>query len=129
MSEQNQQAPAEKINNDWMLRALAQTTGMPIILTTAAGLIAGEILGEAEYLDLLQNAVADGWGGPAESMRTMFTPAIEHIERLPKDHIHLRNAKLYTSTGVLEVGVNGLWRGRLEQVIGHSIGRVTVHSA
>jgi len=112
-----------------MLRVLAQTAGMPIILTTAAGLIAGEILGEAEYLDLLQNAVADGWGGPAESMRTMFAPAIEHIERLPKDHIHLRNAKLYTSTGVLEVGVNGLWRGRLEQVIGHSIGRVTVHTS
>ncbi|MDP9511378.1 hypothetical protein Q7O56_20275 [Pseudomonas protegens] len=126
MSEQNTQRPGEKPNNDWMLRALSLSgSGFPVILTTAAGLIAGDIVGEVEYLETLQNSLADGWGERAEPLRTMFAPAIENATRLPQEHIHLRNAKLYTSTGILEVGVNGLWRGRLEQVIGHSIGRVT----
>jgi hypothetical protein len=131
MSEQNIQDSNKVEPGDWLLRVWIKATpkksdGFSVVLTTAAGIISGILISEANYLESISSAMADGWGGSGEGFRDMFSELTELENSLPLTHIHLRDAKIVTLQGAIPVGVNGLWRGDLNAIIGHSIGQVTM---
>ncbi|WP_058545802.1 hypothetical protein [Pseudomonas fluorescens] len=130
MSEQNTQVRKDD-RGDWLLRAWISGTGkggegFSVVLTTAAGIISGTLISEARYLDSIGTAMADGWGEQAEAFRNLFAPMREFEGQLPIHYVHLKDAQLVTLQGAMPVGVNGLWRGDLNAIIGHSIGRITL---
>lgn len=134
MSEQNTQDRIKAESGDWLLRAWITGTpkhsdGFSVVLTTGAGVISGILISEANYLKSISAAMADGWGESGEDLRNMFSEMIELENPLPITHIHLRDAKVVTLQGAIPVGVNGLWRGDLNAIIGHSIGRITMTPA
>jgi hypothetical protein len=131
MSEQNTQVQKEE-KGDWLLRAWISTitgdgVGLSVVLTTAAGIISGTLISEVRYLDSISNAMADGWGERGEVFRDMFAGMREFDGKLPIKYVHLQAAQLMTLQGAMPVGVNGLWRGDLDAIIGHSIGQLTLN--
>lgn len=133
MSEQSTQVEMEE-KGDWLLRVWIASTsangeGLEVVLTTAAGVISGMLISEVRFLDSLGSALADGWGERGEVFRNMFAKARDLDGHLPGNYVHLQGAQLVTPQGAISVGVNGLWRGNLDSIIGHSLGRFTLPQA
>ncbi|WP_445677662.1 hypothetical protein [Pseudomonas putida] len=127
MSEQMMQDLAAPQVGDWLLRTWIAGSGngnggLGVTLTTAAGLISGIIISEMEFLDGTTEAVADAYNGKGESFRGLFNEFRETVQQRPTTHIHLKDAKMLTPNGMVNIGVRGLWRGELSAVIGHSLG-------
>lgn len=133
MSDQSTQARKEE-KGDWLLRAWISTisgngVGFSVVLTTGAGIITGTLISEIRYLDSLTAAMADSWGERGEMFRDLFAPIRDLDRQLPIKYVHLEGAKLITLQGAIPVGANGLWRGDLDAIIGHSLGQITLTQA
>lgn len=101
-----------------------------ITLTTAAGLITGTVIGGEEFHELY---IANFVSGMSEETKSALSGTFEDWKAPYKDlweeekepgftaFIHLRDARFFFGTGWgPEGGV--LWRGRIDQIIGFSLG-------
>ncbi|PJX09051.1 hypothetical protein CQW32_17510 [Pseudomonas putida] len=133
MTDQTNQNRKDSQAGDWLLRTWISTIGpsgegFSVVLTTAAGVISGTLISEVHYYDSISTAMADGWGERGEPFRNMFAEARKYDGQLPINHVHLRDARLVTLQGAIPLGVNGLWRGDLNAIIGHSVGQLNLQA-
>lgn len=102
-----------------------------ITLTTKGGVISGTLISTKEFFDRFSNAFAGAWpGGPNEAIRSGFAAWGEHrgselavAEGGDDPFIHLKNARFVDGSGAVPSGAEGiLWRGKLEEVVGFTVG-------
>lgn len=102
-----------------------------VTLTTTGGVITGTLISTKEYFDRFSNAFAEAWpGGPSEEVRSGFAAWGEHrgselaaAEGGDDPFIHLKNARFVDGSGAVPSGAEGiLWRGKLEEVVGFTLG-------
>ncbi|WP_019407151.1 hypothetical protein [Stutzerimonas stutzeri] len=120
---------------DWMLQTLVHSANVGVeigvTLTTAAGIVTGTIIGGAKYMDQQKALLAERWGTDElrSSFDDIFTAWRERY--VQKDdgeepsapiYIHLSSAKLLTHGQFVPSDPGMLWRGKINEVIGFSIG-------
>ena len=126
---------------DWHLQMLVEDANdfgveVPITLFVAGAVVTGVLTSGKTYFDAFADRFAAGWPeeGRDEIRASMATPGAVYPRLEPGDksprkqpaqYIHLRDAQLVTPNGNLPAGGDGmLWRGRLAQVGGYSLGRL-----
>ncbi|RQZ14056.1 gas vesicle protein [Burkholderia sp. Bp9031] len=120
---------------DWTLKFLVDLANnhgveMGVILTIGGSVVTGTLIGGKKYFEELADKVGNAWPGSAEvkeEMRKVFAqPASLYENGGPPSasYIHLKDAKFVQPTAVFPAhGI--LWRGRLSEVSGFSIGSLT----
>jgi hypothetical protein len=129
------------IEVDWHLQLLVEDANdfgveIPITLFVSGAVVTGVLTSGKVYFDRFAERFAAGWPEEArEKIRASMAmpgdvyPRLEPGEKSPRKRpaqfIHLRDAQIVTALGNLPV--NGdplLWRGRLTEVGGYSIGHL-----
>jgi hypothetical protein len=131
MSDEQVQEHKEKEPGDWLLRAWIAGihtggVGFSVVLTTAAGVISGQLISEAKYFESLSVVLSEGFPQRKEEFRTVFDDIKRLDKPMPIRQVHLRDAQLFTLQGAIPLGAGGLWRGDLSSIIGHAIGQVSL---
>lgn len=132
-------------DSDWLLQHLVElvNTGaasrVNVVLTTPAGLISGQMIGGAEYFDLYGASFTKGWAptekdlmldlietwkldfAPAEQPDSTVEPISNQSTDLPS-FIHLKDARVFNAGTVLPTDTGMLWRGRLADITGFTLG-------
>lgn len=102
-----------------------------VTLTTTGGVVSGTLISTKEYFDRFSQAFANAWpGGPNEDIRSSFSKwgdqrgnEFSSAEDGHDPFIHLMNARFVDGAGAVPTGDQGiLWRGKLEDVVGFSLG-------
>ncbi|KAF0812887.1 hypothetical protein IGB42_02731 [Andreprevotia sp. IGB-42] len=130
-------------NGDWFLQTIVRmvnTTALrvPVTLTLGGGLVSGDLISGKEYFaaigDMFATApAADGnqigaqlashFAGHGE---TVYGPTENNTDQAGMTRhafIHLKNARFVDNAGAIpDAGL--LWRGRIDEVIGFSLGSV-----
>jgi hypothetical protein len=128
-------APPPIAQIDWYLQrlvALANEHEVHIGMTLVVGgsLVTGTLIGGKTYFDSFADAFTTGWPGDDTSkaaMRDYFGgPASMYGDAKSGENpqfIHLKNASVRTLQGAIPT--NGfLWRGRISEVSGFSLGQI-----
>ncbi|MGR4041523.1 gas vesicle accessory protein GvpU [Pseudomonas sp. 910_21] len=102
-----------------------------ITLITQGGVISGQMISTKEYFEDFANSIADAWpGGPSEDVRSGFAAWSEFRKKDDDEHdefIHLKNARYVYGNQLTPNGKIGiLWRGKLSEVTGFSLGACEV---
>ena len=120
-------------NGDWQLEYLVDMANFGfcpgITLTTAAGLITGILIPGEEYFDRFAVMYSHGM---TDEYKAAFAGVVDDWKQPYRDardsgvigqtsHIHLKDAKLFSPGGIIP-GQGMLWRGRIDQVIGFTLG-------
>lgn len=124
---------------DWFLQSLVEYANhgleLGLTLTTGAGLVSGTLIGGVEYMDLQKIVMAEALGeldrdefdGIADQWKERYVrPLAEGEEALAPVFIHLKDAYLVVGDRLVPTSKGMLWRGKLDSVIGFSIGVLTV---
>lgn len=139
----NKTRNAHTENSDWTLYALvgfADMSGVQTTITVAtpAGFITGLVIGTAEYYRRTADVWDAGWKGegktpetsPGQIWRKMYErfearreeQLEEGEERGEAGFIHIADARIVSGASTIPQGSGLLWRGRLSEVIGYSLG-------
>ncbi|MBC3492705.1 gas vesicle accessory protein GvpU [Pseudomonas taiwanensis] len=97
-----------------------------ITLTTPGGLIRGTLISTKEYFDRFAEAFASAWPGEnREVLRTGLSQWGEErfMEGDVDAFIHLKDAHFLNGDGSYTKNSEVLWRGRVADVSGYSLGR------
>ncbi|MET9622751.1 hypothetical protein ABZZ37_18585 [Streptomyces sp. NPDC006464] len=97
-----------------------------VTLHMPSGLVCGDVIGREAYLDAWEELLRDARGKGAEQFATFFRDTeqildevgIASVPSLPR-WIHLRDVRILTGPQILR---SPLWRGRLADVAGWSVG-------
>lgn len=100
-----------------------------ITLNTEGGVVSGTLISTKEYFDRFARSFSNAWpGGPNEVIRSSFAAwgdkrgsALDSVEGVDDPFIHLKNARLLMD-GVSSGSAGVLWRGKLEEVVGFTLG-------
>jgi hypothetical protein len=128
---------------DWHLQLLVEDANdfgveVPVTLFVAGAVVTGVLTSGKVYFERFADQFAAGWPeeGRAEIRASMATPGnvyprLEPGEKSPRKRpaqfIHLRDARIVTWHGNLPTTGEGvLWRGRLTEVSGYSLGNLAV---
>ena len=128
--------PVDDVYLDALLSFLdqdeAKETSVTVTLLVGGTLVCGELIGHDRWQDELQ-AMLDGIGGSVELLGKLFKAVDESGEPQPDGvplyFVHLRNVLIITNyRGTLQGDVpqgieHPLWRGRLSDVQGWTLGR------
>jgi len=132
---------------DWILRFMLELLNrsdgnqIPITLTVGGTLITGMMIGVKDYYCLLgsqmRNMMAGTVGETLETFyRSIGDKSQQQAKEEPQDEaqlfreksgpnfVHLKNAQIATPQGLVPTDSTMLWRGRVSQVQGFSLGRV-----
>lgn len=124
------------IDRDWTLQSLVafadEGIEVPVTLTTAAGLMTGVITSGANFFDGFQKTLTSENQSVNELITSVtdiwkarYKPSEEGVddqeERDPPHYIHLRDARLLFGNSFVPA-TGTLWRGKIESVIGFSVG-------
>ncbi|WP_433704437.1 gas vesicle accessory protein GvpU [Paraburkholderia sacchari] len=143
MAEEQQQQEIEQPNEpmmkepelDWYLQSLvnmANTTGLSMGITIVLGgtVVSGTLIGGKTYFDTFAQNFVDAWPDLAQESRdplreTLAKPG-EHYgngyDEAGTSFIHLKDATIRTPSGYMPTSTGLLWRGRLSEVSGFSLG-------
>lgn len=125
-------------DRDWILQAIAEWAkhgfNVALTLTTPAGLLSGMACSGKEYIEHLENIVLGNFTGDAKNeMSEVFKhwkSAYEPVDDESDDgnevlYIHLRDAKLLVDNRFVPAS-GTLWRGRISDITGFSLGILEV---
>lgn len=124
---------------DWLLTTLVNWVNnlkfeVSITLYMKGSVISGRLISSDDFIvgfvRSLSTDVSEGEDGEARQQLTkLFTGDVETLDGQnspPPNYIHLRNARVFTP-GQRPIPQNGvLWRGRISEVDGFSIGELVV---
>ena len=116
---------------DWFLQQLvSMANGEPsleigVTLTTPAGLISGTIISARKYFKEFGELFAAGTGGSSE-LANMFAAQGEQPAdgEVAFQFLHLKNAVQLSAAGTVPTHEGTLWRGKIADVAGFSIGAI-----
>ncbi|MBV2132052.1 hypothetical protein KRX52_04475 [Pseudomonas sp. MAP12] len=112
---------------DWLLQnfVIAAKTDIetPITLFTSSGVVTGRIISGRKYIELLRELL--GFGAAPSGMEevTQNDDAASPEDKGPY-FIHLRDAAIVSGVSFTPTEGGLLWRGKLSDVAGFSIGRL-----
>lgn len=121
---------------DWLLQNLVEIANIgvqtSVTLTTGAGMVTGLVIGGEEFLDLYKEAFAGKWPEVykvpffenIEQWKARYNRDDENIHVDPPIYIHMKNVKVFNSGVFVPSNEGLLWRGKLDSVIGFSIGNL-----
>ena len=146
------QLQAAANNPDWLLQHLVElvNTGavgqVTVVLTTPAGIISGEMIGGAEYFDLYAARLTKGWPQAEKELmletiedwkldfvraeptaESLAEPTLNEVTDLPR-FIHFKDARVFNAGTVLPTDTGMLWRGRVADITGFTLGRLDCSS-
>ena len=122
---------------DAVLRTLIRTidrlpngSSIGITLTLGGAVVTGQMIGQADYVELLSNAVASATadaGLASEVAKGLASTASDLGERDARidavRHVHMRDVRFHLSSGLPKAHLTlPLWRGRLSEVSGFALG-------
>lgn len=124
---------------DWLLQNIVLLSkhgvSIPVTVTTAAGLVTGDLINGARYMERLkelltsgnQSDIRDTIGEVVDVWAEAYKPAEGEVsEKISTQFIHLDNAKLIT--GSATIPSNGmLWRAKLKDIIGFCPGQLSIN--
>jgi hypothetical protein len=129
---------------DWHLQLLVEDANdfgveVPITLFVAGAVVTGILTSGKVYFERFADDFAAGWPPEARaqiraSMATpgevypLLEPGAKSQRKRPAQFIHLRDAQVVLPTRNLPGG-GLLWRGRLTEVAGYSLGRIAAAAA
>jgi len=137
---EGQQKEIDHHSPDFLLQhlvSIANSTGlsMGVTLTVGGEVISGQLVGGKEYFELLKEAFLTSTSnvkGVGEAFGEMLDQYSQIYSAPPEDgaqpsFIHLKQARVF-SPGQTPMPSNGglLWRGRISNVAGFSIGSFSV---
>lgn len=122
---------------DWFLAKLVNTVnkntdiGISITLNVRGQIVTGFLIGGATYFEEFSTQFADAYGTEEvrESIaeyKDLYTNSDE--DSPPPQYIHLRDAQTLEGKNLLPQGGGTLWRGRLSEVSGFSLGQLLLVS-
>lgn len=132
----------KEVDCDWVLQTLIQAANLGIeigvTLTTGAGMLTGTIIGGAKYMDMQKASLAPHWGSDElrqsfdnifDDWRKRYAPTEEDAaDPTATIYIHLSNARVLIGDQFVPSSSNGmLWRGKLDSIIGFSIGTMSIN--
>ncbi|MBF8728869.1 hypothetical protein IRZ59_00260 [Pseudomonas guariconensis] len=97
-----------------------------ITLTTPGGLIRGTLISTKEYFDRFAESFASAWPGEGgDVLRKSFNQwgGQRSVEGGFDAFVHLKNAHYLDGSGMFPVGPGVLWRGRVAEVSGYTLGQ------
>ena len=129
---------SEKIdqNADWLLENFVQaanvsTTNIGITLITHGYLVSGVIIGGKEYFEIMaeystDQITKDAFKSLGEDLYGNKKRE-ENSETKPPTFIHLKDAKFYSTSGQpVPANAGVIWRGRINQISGFTVGTLEV---
>lgn len=139
MTEGSNLMDSKDLDCDWILQCIVANANVGIstavTLTTAAGLVTGMVVGGIEYLDGIKGQLCHGLN---DDLAKEFSDGIERWKKnyLPRNEddesedpapifIHIRDAKMLHGNQLIPVS-HGYWRGKLDSIIGFSLGLMTI---
>ncbi|MHB2048854.1 gas vesicle accessory protein GvpU [Pseudomonas sp. VEM90] len=130
----------DKVDRDWLLQHLvthanlAKDFHQPITLWMAGGMISGVLVSGKEYFDayteqFVSRFTPEAAEGTRKTLRSIGSRYYEEDESPDANNtifIHLINAQFWTPSGSIpsSKGAGMVWRGRLSQVTGFSLGQL-----
>jgi len=139
--ENSQNAP-----RDWLLETLVNLAnqfelGIPITLIVQGAVITGQLIGVKQYFTEYGSVLGQGFRGLSEeiaaSVQRIFTDTgdqslvslrdrnqqdTEESEPESPTYIHLKDTKFVFGSSLTPEGNGVLWRGRISEVVGFSLG-------
>lgn len=119
---------------DWLLQDLVEWANAgastPVTLATGAGLVTGTVIGGEEFLDLYKELYAGRWPEPhkesyfetVEKLKLRYNRDDEDNDFDPPIYIHMKDVKIFNAGVFVPSSEGVLWRGKLDSIIGYSIG-------
>lgn len=123
---------------DWLLQWLVKfsnNVGVTIGITLSIGgtLVSGELVSHKIYFDQFSEDFSSAFkkyeGVDTEELKV----GIQNFNREPAEdqpqpalqYLHLKNARVYTSSATPVIGKGQLWRGKISSVDGFTLGSIT----
>lgn len=117
---------------DFLNQEKAKGSSLTVTLLMGGALVCGDLIAHAQWQDELQ-AVLEGAGGDAPLLGRLMKSVEEAAEVLPEElsahFVHLKNVLIITNyrgtlSGDVPQGIeHPVWRGRLSEVQGWTLGR------
>jgi len=142
MSEENKELDVERVTNvdlkpDWFIQNVVHmaTHGveMGVTLTLGGCIVSGTLISGKKYFDAMKDQILESVEDePTRDMMLGFIEAnSSHYDKDPSDcepksngYIHIKDAKLIDSSGSSVPDTGMLWRGKISQVVGITIGSI-----
>ncbi|SDH03469.1 hypothetical protein SAMN05216588_102199 [Pseudomonas flavescens] len=117
---------------DWFLQQLVRMANsdpsieMGITISTPAGMITGTLISAQNYFREFGQIMADSLNTPdLVETYAQFGEAGGNTDQLPYQFVHLRNAFSVSASGTVPTNGGVLWRGKIAEVAGFSIGAMS----
>jgi hypothetical protein len=124
-------------DQDWFLQRLVNIVeggvSFDITLNVSGNIVSGALIGGKQYFKLLGESFASGLGDneAADSLKATFIKKGEEIyDENTKDihepnYLHLKDAKFFVGGGGIPSNKGVLWRGRISEISGFSLGKLS----
>lgn len=130
------------VDRDWLLLHLVTHANnvvdfsLPLTLWTSTGVISGVLVSGKEFVDLYIEELTAEFSEEDAAVTASKIRELASIYYEKNDSqqineatfIHLKGAKLFAPAGVMPAEGGVLWRGKLSQVSGFNIGKLTAES-
>lgn len=130
------------VDRDWLLQHLVtyannvDNFSLPLTLWTSTGIISGVLVSDKEFFDLyieeftaeFSEEDAAVTASKIRELASIYYEKSDSQQINEATFIHLKGARLFAPAGVMPAEGGVLWRGKLNQVTGFNIGKLTAES-
>lgn len=133
---------SDNVDRDWLLQHLVthanhtQDFSIPVTLWVGGGLISGVLVSGSKFFDAYTEEVVKGVKDEGKDATRRFFREMGDVYYEPSGtpvhdtaFIHLLDAKFWSPSGQLPTASHSgvAWRGRISQITGYSLGRLTTN--